>query len=152
VVVTSPIIYAGTGLRVKRGSPYHSLAINRKCMRKNQVWHSIASSIFAGIITYLLLELVKTELFPHMKATVVFVVGVASFFVAYFTGRDINAPPEENSKSTSVTEVGTSIKAKEDVEVSDVEINADSPEGLKVGSDIESEKSVKITGIKVSGK
>lgn len=27
VVVTSPIIYAGTGLRVKRGSPYHSLAI-----------------------------------------------------------------------------------------------------------------------------
>lgn len=121
-------------------------------MRKNKVWHSIASSIFAGIITYLLLELVKTELFPYMKATVVFVVGVASFFVAYFTGRDKNTPPEENSKSSTVTEVGTSIKAKDDVEVSDVEINADSPEGLKVGSDIESEKSVKITGIKVSGK
>lgn len=121
-------------------------------MRKNQVWHSIASSIFAGIITYFLLESVKIELFPHMKATVIFVVGVASFLVAYFTGRDKNTPPEANSKSSTVTEVGTSIKAKDDVEVSDVEINVDSPEGLKVGSDIKSEKSVKITGVKVNGK
>ncbi|MFR9718885.1 hypothetical protein ACL00X_05965 [Aeromonas diversa] len=121
-------------------------------MRKNQVWHSIASSIFAGVITYLLLELVRIELFPHMKATVVFVVGVASFFVAYFTGRDKNEPPEVNSKSTSVTEVGTSIEAKEEVEVSDVEIDSSSLEGLKVGSDIKSEKSVKITDVKVNGK
>lgn len=54
--------------------------------------------------------------------------------------------------STTVTEVGTEINAKEDVEVSDVEINTESPEALKVGSDIVSEKSVKITHITVNGK
>lgn len=121
-------------------------------MKKNQVWHSVASSIFAGIITYLLLELVKVEIFPHMKVAVIFGVGIVFFFVAYFTGCDKSTRPAKNSKSTTVTEVGTSISAKEDVEVSDVEINAESIEGLKIGSDIESEKSVKITGVKVSGK
>lgn len=121
-------------------------------MRKNLVWHSIASSIFAGIITYLLLECVKAELFPYMKETMIFVVGVASFAVAYFTGREKNTHPAEKSKGTNVTEVGTSIEAKEEVEVSDVEIDSSSLEGLKVGSDIKSGKSVKITGVKVNGK
>lgn len=118
-------------------------------MRKNSVWHSIASSICAGVVTFFLLEFVKEELFPFMKEVVITVVGVVSFFIAHRTGQEKIQSPNNSSRQT---EVGTSIEAKEDVEISNIGIDASSIKGLKVGSDIKSDKSVKISDIKVNGK
>lgn len=118
-------------------------------MRKNSVWHSIASSICAGVVTFFLLESVKEELFPFMREVVITVVGAVSFFIAHRTGKEKIKIPNNSSRQT---EVGTSIESKEDVGISNIGINASSLEGLKVGSGIKSDKSVKISDIRINGK
>ncbi len=58
------------------------------------------------------------------------------------------AAPQPQQK----VEVGTHINSNEDVEVTDVDVDHNSQTGIKVGTDIDAGKKVKISGVKINTK
>lgn len=118
-------------------------------MSKNQAWHSIGSSVAAGIITYFILEWEDSEWSPSWKIACIALVGLASFAIAFMTGRSAKGKP---LNEIGRVKVGTTIRTKEGVEVSDIGVSETPEADVDIGTDINAGKKVKISGIKIGSK
>ena len=118
-------------------------------MSKNQAWHSIGSSVAAGIVTYFILEWADNEWSPYWKIGCIALVGIVAFALAFMTGQSSKG---DHSKAERRVKVGTQISSEEGVEVTDVGVS-DPPDGnIDIGTDIDAGKKVKISGIRVGPK
>ncbi|KIH75601.1 hypothetical protein SAMN05660860_00269 [Geoalkalibacter ferrihydriticus] len=115
-------------------------------MNKNQAWHSIASSIAAGVSTYFLLDFAENDWSQPWRVAIIIVVAILAFFVAFLTGRN-NQEKDLNSPDT--TEVGRYIDSGSSVEIEDVSVKKSTANNIKVGTDISAKKDVKIKGIEI---
>ncbi len=115
-------------------------------MNKNQAWHSIASSVAAGIITYFLLDFTVKDWETIRKTVIIVAVGALAFFIALLTGR---ASKDKTGDDYQKTEIGTRISSQETVEIEDVKVNKTAEEDIKIGTDISTNKNVKIKGVEI---
>lgn len=118
-------------------------------MSNNQSWHSIGSSVAAGVITYFILEWADKDWSPYWKMACIALAGIAAFSIALLTGR---SRKDKTAIDSGRVKVGTQIKSKEGVEVIDVAVSDAAKTYVDIGKDIDAEKNVKITGIRVGPK
>jgi len=118
-------------------------------MSNNQTWHSIGSSVAAGVITYFILEWADNDWSPYWKMGFIALAGVTAFSIAFVNGR---SRKEKTAKNSGRVKVGTQIKSKEGVEMADVAVSDRPKADVDIGTDIDAEKKVKITGVRVGPK
>ena len=117
-------------------------------MTKNQAWVSVASSVGATMISYVILELVVKQMAPHWKFIIVGIVGIAAFIIAFWKSRKT----DDNRDKPSRTSIGTSIQSKGSISLEDVSVDSNQDGDVKIGTSLSAEKDVTIKGIEVDSK
>lgn len=118
-------------------------------MSRRTVALRVGSAVAAAMVIYLVVQVVAQQLSTIIGIALVTVVTFAALVLAWWgAGSKSEDAQEENSLS-----IGSTIKAKNDVDVEDIEVMGEHKGQTKVGSEISStEGSVHVKGVVVNSR
>jgi len=117
-------------------------------MSRRTVALLVGSAVAAAMVIYLVVQVVAQQLSTIIGIALVIVVAVAAFGLAWWgAGSKSEDAQEENPLS-----IGSTIKAKNDVDVEDIEVMGEHKGQIKVGSEISAEGSVRVKGVVVNSR
>lgn len=117
-------------------------------MSRRTVALLVGSGVAAAMVTYLVVQVVAQQLSMTIKIALVTVVTFVALGLAWWgAGSKSEVAQEENPLS-----IGSTIKAKNNVDVEDIEVMGEHKGQTKVGSEISAEGSVRVKGVVVNSR
>ena len=107
----------------------------------------VGSTVVAAMVTYLIVQVVAQQLSMTIKIVLVTVVAVAALGLARWGAGSKSKDAQEEIS------IGSKIKAKNNVDIEDIEVMGEHKGQTKVGSEISAEEgSVRVKGVVVNSR
>ena len=106
----------------------------------------VGSAVAAVMVTYLVLQVVAQQLSMTIKIALVTVVAFAALGLAWWGA----GSKSEDAQEENLLSIGSTIKAKNNVDVEDIEVTGEHKGQTKVGSEISAGGSVTVKEVDVN--